>query len=201
MAKTVIGILGAIGSGKSQVASLFEALGCGVIYADRISHQVLEREDIRAKIADIWGPEVVGSGGAVDRKRLGEAVFDDPEKLKVLTSILHPEILRIIESKIRSFEENPDISAIVLDVPLLMEVGWHVRCDFLIYVETREDIRHQRLERCRNLDKNQQKKRENLQISLDKKKEVANFIIENNSDVSDLAKQVEKIYSAIPVRR
>ena len=89
----------------------------------------------------------------------------------------------------------------MLDVPLLMEVGWHVRCDFLIYVETREDIRHQRLERCRNLDKNQQKKRENLQISLDKKKEVANFIIENNSDVSDLAKQVEKIYSAIPVRR
>lgn len=199
--KKIIGILGAMGSGKSTVASIFEGLGCGVVQADAISHALLERDDIKRKIADLFGSDILNDAGAVDRKRLGEVVFGDPDCLQQLTSILHPEVLRIAESKIDFFQENPDIQAIVLDIPLLMEVGWHEKCDVLVYVQARHDLRRDRLEKHRNLDKIQQKKRENLQISLDKKKEIANFIVENNSDVSELAKQVVNIFSAIQVRR
>lgn len=199
--KQVIGLLGAVGAGKSRVAAIFGQLGCGVVNADAITHQLLDREDIRRQIVDLFGPDVVAASGSVDRKRLGEVVFSDSDQLQRLTSLLHPAILRVIESEIRRFQENPDIRAIVLDVPLLMEVGWHERCDVLVYVHTPEALRRQRLEKFRNMDKIQQKKRENLQISLDKKKEVANFIVDNNSDVSDLGKQVEAIFSAIQVRR
>jgi dephospho-CoA kinase len=195
--KPVIGIIGGMYSGKSTVASMFAKLGCAVIDADSISHQLIEEKDVLTKIIRVFGKEILDEKGKINRPALANRVFSDPAKLAILTSILHPLIMVRVEELIKQCEPQPAVRAIVLDIPLLVEVGWEKRCDHLIFVDCAPPIR---LERARNkgvFDADQLKIRENLQISLDKKKRIADNIVDNNSDLSGLSKQIANIFSNI----
>ena len=97
---------------------------------------------------------------------------------------------------IKKFESQNQVKAIVLDMPLLVEVGWHKRCDKLIFVNCEKKLRLQRAKKM-GFDKNQVKIRENFQISLDNKASLADNTIENNSDLSAIANQVTGIFSYI----
>jgi dephospho-CoA kinase len=195
--KPVIGILGGMYSGKSTVAAQLAKLGCAVIDADSISHQLIEEKDVLTKIIRVFGKEILDEKGKISRPALANRVFGDPAKLGILTSILHPLVMARVELLIKQCEPQPAVRAIVLDVPLLVEVGWEKRCDRLIFVDCAPPIR---LERAKNkgvFDADQLKIRENLQISLDKKKRIADNIIDNNSDLSGLSKQIANIFSNI----
>ena len=84
MSKPVIGIVGGIGAGKSTVAAELARLGCGVIDADRIGHELLDESDVRAQIVEMWGPSVLDENGRVDRRCLAGRVFTDPAQLSAL---------------------------------------------------------------------------------------------------------------------
>ena len=189
-----IGILGGPGSGKSTVAHLFAELGCGIINADKLNHQVLEKEDIISRIVEIWGSQVVGLDGKIDRGKLGEAVFSEKNGLNFLVEIVHPEIFILMERQICDFEDSGQVKAIVLDVPLLMEVGWEKKCDILVFVKVDNDIRRSRLKKNRNWNANFIKNIENSQILLDNKEEISDYIVENSSDISNLRLQLERIF-------
>lgn len=195
--KPVIGILGGIGSGKSAVAAAFARLGCAVIDADKMALKTLVDGDVVRQIADIFGPDVVLPKGEIDRKKLAGRVFSNPELLKTLNDIIHPRVLKQTETLLAAYRADDAIPAIVLDVPLLMETGWHARCDVLVFVESDLAVRETRVHQKGRFDADQIKKRENFQISLDKKREIAQYIVKNNSDLSDLAEQVARIYSAV----
>jgi len=195
--KPVIGLLGGIGSGKSTVARMFGRLGCGVIDADALAHEALERPDVKCRILELLGPEALGRDGRIDRGRVAQAVFVDGPKLASLTAIVHPAVLAEAEAMMETYRRDSRIRAIVLDMPLLVEVGWHEKCDRLIFVRC---DREKRLERAKNKDsakKNDFEIRENLQISLDRKMQLADNIVENNSDESALASQIADIFSNI----
>ncbi len=193
--KRVIGLLGGPGSGKSSVARVFAELGCGVINADDLNHQVLRMSEIRAKVVQVFGVEVLRADGEIDRKILSQKVFcdDGGAKLKVLTDIVHPEIFKLMKEQIGAYGFDSSVRAIVLDVPLLVEVGWERVCDYLIFVEVDDELRRSRLKINRNWDEKLIKSIENSQILLDKKRKISDYIVENNSDIDDLRKQVEKI--------
>ena len=193
----IIGILGGPGSGKSTVAELFAELGCGIINADKLNHQVLSRADIIAKIVDIWGDKVVGLDGKIDRGQLGRMVFSSPGELDKLVSIVHPEIFKLMELQVKEFETSRQVKAIVFDVPLLMEVGWENKCDILVYVKVNDPIRRSRLKKNRHWDDNFIKNVENSQILLDNKEKISDYIVENSSDISDLRLHVERIFPKI----
>ena len=199
--KLLIGLIGGIGSGKSTAAMYLTQYGCGLIDADQIAHAVLDRPEMIREITAVFGRQVISSAGHIDRKQLAEIVFSSQEKLNRLTELIHPRVLICCEELIRQFEQDPTVEAIVLDMPLLFEVGWEKRCDFLVFIDCSEAKRAERLRKKGVLDIEQQKKRENFQISLDKKKMMAHYIIDNNSDESELAKQVETVFSAIRDRR
>jgi dephospho-CoA kinase len=194
--KPIIGILGGIGSGKSTVAAEFAKLGCKVIDADKIAHKLLERKTVKEKIAAAFGRDALDAKGQIDRRKLAAIVFAYADKLLTLNRIIHPLVLRRAEQLIEQYNRQNKVKAIVLDMPLLIEVGWAGRCDKLIFVNCRQKIRAERAKKL-GFDKNQHKIRENFQISLDKKMNLADNTIENNSDFSAMVRQVADIFSDI----
>jgi dephospho-CoA kinase len=194
----VVGILGGIGSGKSTVAAEFGRLGCAVVQADVIAHEVLQRPDIREQVVRLLGGTVLDVHGQIDRKRVAAIVFADPEKLAVLNQIIHPPVMAEVERRLRAYQQEARVPAVVLDVPLLVEVGWADRCDRLIFVACDPEAR---LARSRTLTLEEIQARENFQISLDKKANLADNTIQNDSDLSALAGQIATIFSSIVSNR
>jgi len=195
--KPIIGILGGLGSGKSTVAAEFAKLGCAVIDADEIAHDLLDRKTIKKAIVASFGESVLDKEGKIDRKALADIVFADADKLSTLNRIIHPAVLRRAEQLIKRIKGQKRVKAIVLDMPLLVEVGWAKRCDRLIFVDCKRKLRVERAKKLGFFGKNQHKIRENFQISLDKKVGIADNIIDNNSGFSALAKQVAEVFSYI----
>jgi dephospho-CoA kinase len=195
--KPIIGILGGICSGKSTVAAEFARLGCKVIDADKIANNLLDKKDIKDRIAILFGESVLDSTEKIDTGKLAKLVFADADKLSSLNEIIHPFVLERVEQLIKQYNRENQVKAIVLDMPLLVEVGWAKRCDKLIFVECKQELRVNRAKKSGIFDENQLKIRENFQISLDKKVAIADNSIDNNSCFSALAKQVAEIFSCI----
>jgi dephospho-CoA kinase len=195
--KPLIGIIGGIGSGKSTVAAEFKKLGCAVIDADAIAHELLKEDEVRNEVMQLFGPGVLNAHGELDRKRLAAIVFADAPRLAALNKVVHPRVLQRTEQLIAQYNADSHTKAIVLDVPLLVEVGWADRCDRVIFVAC---DRKRRVERARAnglLSDREIEIRENSQISLDSKARLADNIVDNNSDFSTLVRQIKEIFSAI----
>jgi dephospho-CoA kinase len=139
---------------------------------------------------------VLNSASEVDCKKLAGVVFFNTEKLSLLNNIVHPLVIAQVEQLIEQYNRRNQVRAIVLDMPLLAEIGWTERCDRLIFVDCSEKIRLKRAKKM-GFNKNQIKIRENFQISLDNKKKLADNTIENNSGFSALVRQVADIFSEI----
>ncbi len=195
--KLIIGILGGFCSGKSTVAAEFAKLGCKVIDADKIAHEFLDEPAVKEKVLAAFGRSILDSAGKIDRSKLADVVFTDCDKLAQLNGIIHPLVLKRAEELIEQYNRQPDIKAIVLDMPLLVEVGWDKKCDELIFVDCKEQKRVERAKKMGYFDEKQLKLRENFQISLDKKENITDNTIDNNSEFSALAKQVEDFFSYI----
>ena len=194
--KPIIGILGGIGSGKSTVSAEFVKLGCGLIDADKIAHELLEEKSVKEKIVNLFGNDILDSCEKINHKKLADIVFNDYQKLSMLNGIIHPLVLKKAEELIEEFNQQKQTKAIILDMPLLLEVGWEKHCNKLIFIDCDEKIRADRVKKM-GFNKNQLKIRENFQISLDKKASIADNTIVNNSGFSTLVKQVADIFSYI----
>ena len=195
--KPIIGILGGIGSGKSTVAAEFARLGCKIIDADNITYELLDKKNVKEKIIASFGRSVLDSKGKIDHKKLADIVFTDGSKLSLLNGIVHPLVLERAEQLIEQYKHDRQAAAIVLDMPLLAEVGWDKRCDKLVFVDCERQIRINRAKKTGVFDENQLKIRENFQISLDNKASIADNVVNNNSDFSELVKQVADIFSCV----
>jgi dephospho-CoA kinase len=114
-----------------------------------------------------------------------------------LNKIIHPFVLKRAKELIKQYNRQRQVKAIVLDMPLLAEVGWAKRCDRLIFVNCNRQKRVDRAKKMGVFDENQIKIRENFQISLDNKAAIADNVIDNNSDFSTLVRQVAEIFSNI----
>ncbi len=194
--KPIIGILGGICSGKSTVAAEFAKVGCNVIDADKIAHELLEKKDIKEKIIRLFGGSILDSEGRINHKRLANKVFSDAHKLSSLNNIIHPLVLQRAEELIKQYKGQSQVKAIILDMPLLVEAGWANRCDSIIFVDCKKKIRLERAKKM-GFEEKEIKFRENFQISLDNKVSLADNIINNNSDFLALVRQIKKIFSKI----
>ena len=196
----IVGVLGGIVAGKSTVTRLFADLGAEVIHADDIAHDVLEtpavRETIRAKL----GESFLEAGGTVDRKALAARVFENPEELALLESLVHPQVTERIRSRI---EEVRPGKLIVLDVPLLAESPLRELCDEILFVEADLETRRRRVE-ARGWAPGELEKREARQDDLNKKRSLADRIIDNSGTLVETRNQVERLHASwtsVPAER
>ena len=196
-AKPVIGIAGGIASGKSLVADILAELGAGVIHADDLNHEVLHSDQVRRQIQKWWGQDTYDERGVLDRRRLAEIVFNDPAKRKRLEGLTHPRVNELRDQRRNEMETDGHTHAIVLDIPLLFEVGQDGLCDQVIFVEVDENARIQRASEQRGWDAAELRRRENLQTPLDIKRKRSDHIVENNSDINTLRERVASVYHQI----
>ncbi len=189
----IIGITGSFGTGKTTVARLFKSFGAEVIDADRISHHLLNANKIiYSKLIRYFG-RIILSKGKIDRRKLGHLVFTNLTNLKFLSTIMHPQIIKIIKRRVNRKKNK----LIVIDAPLLVEAGLGELVDVLIVVKA---TKYNQLIRTRNkfhLSDREIIKRISTQLSLDNKIKLADFVGDNNGTITETRKQVKRIWERI----
>ena len=188
-----IGLTGGIGSGKSSVAALLRERGFVVVDADRIARDVLQPgNDALKEVAAAFGDDLVDASGALNRKLLAQRAFASEEQTQKLNSITHPAIRK--ESS-RQFDaaEAEGARVAVYDMPLLVELGLHRQMDFTVVVDVNEEERVRRLVQSRGLSEADARSRIARQIDDDDRLAAADYVIDNNGPLSELAPQVDAL--------
>lgn len=195
----MIGILGGIGSGKSSVVRHVRNRCLQFIDADRIGHDLLHDANIQQQIRQQFGNSVFASPDIIDRKQLAQLVFGDlpqhAQNLDKLNSILHPAIRSVIHQQID--EAAADTEAIILDAALLLEGGWDKVCRHLIFIDTPVAIRQQRVQQNRGWSPHELTKREATQWPIERKRQLADFVVDNSGSLHAAARQMEQIFQSI----
>ena len=186
----ILGLTGSIATGKSTVAKLFLSAGIPVVDADLGARAVvLPGAPGLADIIEHFGEAYLLSDGTLDRKRLGALIFSDREKRKELDVLLKERINDWIQAeKVRYISEGHKL--IVLDIPLLYEGGYEDSCDAVMVVYVPEELQVQRLMSRNHLDADEAARRMQSQLSIEKKKELADFVIDNSGTIEETKKQV-----------
>jgi dephospho-CoA kinase len=187
----LVGLTGGIASGKSYVASLLAEHGASTIDADDVARQVVATGTTGlAEVVEAFGDEVVLATGELDRQKLGDIVFSNPERRLQLESILHPLI------KIRTTELiNSQTSAIVVySVPLLVEANVDYPFDTVITVEAGADNQVERLVRSRSLSEEEARKRVSAQTTASNREARADYVIDSSGTKEQTKQQVDIVW-------
>ncbi|MCC7192687.1 MAG: dephospho-CoA kinase [Phycisphaeraceae bacterium] len=194
--KPVIGIIGGVGSGKSTVARLFASLGCAVIDADVLAHEALASEPVKREIVRWWGDDVLKADGSVNRQAVGKIVFADNAELARLEGIVHPIVHRRRAELREKYQHDQQVVAIVEDTPLLLEKHLEDQVDVIVYVHADAAIRAARVA-GRGWSEGEIARREKNQLSLDIKRNRADYVIDNNAGETESLSHVRRVLSQI----
>ncbi len=192
MFKNAIVLTGGIASGKSTASALMQLFGFRVIDADKIAHTVLDNSV--ADISKAFGSEYI-KDNRVDRKKLGELVFNSKEKRLELESIVHPKIKEQIFSEAKKQEEFN--KPYIIDIPLFFEREGVYNIDRVIVVYAPQEIQLERLVKREGLKVEDAKKRIKAQLPIDLKREKATYLIDNSKDLSHLQSECERVKEEI----
>jgi dephospho-CoA kinase len=198
----VIGLIGGIGSGKSQVSGMLAARGAIVIIADAVGHELLNDPEVRDQIVDRFGADVMTGPASpadaaprIDRRALGAIVFADPAARRDLEAILHPRMrARFTDSIDRAARvDGPGARVVVLDAAILLEAGWDDLCDLIVFVDAPRDERVRRVIEERGWSEQTLDSRESAQWPIVEKRRRADFVITNDAGLDQLTKQIEQL--------
>ena len=185
-----VALTGGIGSGKSSAAEIFAALGAVVVDSDEIARKVLDRESVGfGEVVAVFGDQILAAG-EIDRKKLGQLVFSDPKERKKLEQITHPLIRKEFESIIKNLPEN---SIVINQIPLLAESKYDYKFDYVIAISAPIEVRKNRLLE-RGMKSYEIEQRLAAQASDADRAKIANEVIENAGDLSQLTTNVEKVW-------
>ncbi len=193
-----VGLTGSIAVGKSHVLGVLKELGCHVIDADQIARDVVAPGTPGLKsVAEEFGNGIVKADGTLDRKQLGEIVFNDEAKRKTLNAILHPSIIAIQDEKIRELEAIDPQGIVVIDAALMIESGGYKRLDKLIVVYCEPEIQLQRLMKRDGLSREAAVPRISAQMPQQEKIKYADFLIDTSGDFAGTRAQVETLFEQL----
>lgn len=186
---SILGLTGNIASGKTTIGLMLLELGATVyVDADLVVHELyLPGQPLAAKLGEAFGPSILDAEGGVDRRILSQLVFGDTAKLRLLESIVHPEVRTALLDRLRALPPN---GIGVLDAIKLVESGYAQFCDGLWLVISPPQIQLRRLMETRGLSEAEARLRLEAQPPLDAKREAATEIIDNSGSLDDLRRQV-----------
>jgi dephospho-CoA kinase len=200
----VVGLTGGIGTGKSTVARMLEALGAVVIDSDRIVHELqAPGAPLLAEIAAAFGPGVLRADGSLDRAALGDIVFRDEAARLRLNGIVHPAVGRETAARLETARAR-GVPLVVLDIPLLFETRLHGRASkanlgaeavVVVYAPRELQIRRQ-LER-ESYGREEAERRVDAQIPIEEKRARADHVIDNSGPLEETRRQVEALYERL----
>ena len=187
-----VGLTGGIAAGKSAALKAFEDCGAAVFSTDLAAHRAMEQSRVEELLRERWGEAVLDADGGFDRGAIAEIVFSDPEELRWLESVLHPEVRRELTEWRQ--ELDPGVAVAVVEVPLLFESGMADAFDTTVAVVAGDEIRKDRLaERGQKADE----EREGRQLPQGEKAEKAEHLVRNEGSLEDLAAEIAALYETL----
>lgn len=186
-----IGLTGGIAAGKSEALAAFERLGAATISSDAVVHELLDSEPLLGRLTARWGGEVA-PGGRIDRTRIGEIVFADPEQLRWLEAQIHPLVGERIGDWLASLDD--DVGVAVVEVPLLFEGEMAPVFDTTIAVIASDEVRRARAEARGHALVGE---REARQLAQEEKAARADHVIENEGSIEDLERRLSALIAEL----
>ena len=200
----IIGIVGGIGSGKSAVTNWVAARSrVAVINADALGHDALNTDSVIDALTSRFGNQILGSDGTIVRSRLAELIFGmDPDHLiarRDLEDIVHPEISRRIMDAVETAAVQGQ-DAVLLDAAILLEAGWRTKCDLVVYIDSPDAERLNRVRENRGWTLEELNRREGSQWSLTDKRRESDFIVTNDRELEYAGRQLLNALQQVGVR-
>jgi len=184
---SLVGLTGGIAAGKSETLRILGELGAATISTDAIVHDLLGRLDVRDSLVARWGAEVAPAD-AIDRSRVAALVFERPEELAWLESLLHPLVGERVAEWVRDLPA--DVAVAVVEVPLLFEGTMAATFDATIAVVT-DDVERER--RAAERGTGELEGRSGRQLSQDEKAARATHVIHNDGTTAELEAEVRRL--------
>ncbi len=193
----ILGLTGGIASGKSTVTAMLRARGITVIDADQIAREVVEpgMSAYEAIVAH-FGQEILKPDGQIDRKQLAEIIFANQAERQVLNSIVHPEVRRVMRQQAEQAEEAGE-DIVFMDIPLLFESKLQHMVDKTVVVYVPVEKQRQRLMERDELDDRQAEQRLQAQFPIQQKKELADYVIDNEGTREETEAQVDQLIARL----
>jgi dephospho-CoA kinase len=190
-----VGLTGGIGAGKSEVSRRLAAQGAIVIDADLIAREVVAPgTGGLAEVVTAFGPGILAADGSLDRGKLGDLVFADPDKLATLNAIVHPRV----GARMRELEGRAGPGAIIVhDVPLIAENNLADGYDLVVVVDVPPRIQLDRLVRLRGMSRDQARARVAAQASREQRLAIAGMVVDNSGSLAELDRQVGDLWAEL----
>jgi dephospho-CoA kinase len=190
-----VGLTGGIASGKSVVCGIFSRLGARILDAD-----ILAREAVRPgrpawiKLRETFSPELFYPDGSLNRRSLRSLVFRDPQKRRQLNEAVHPEVMRAVRAWLEAMGQRESQAVLLVDIPLLVEVGAVEGFDRIVVVFVREEIQLARLMERDRLSLDEAREALAAQMPLREKLAFADYVVDNNGSPEETRVQVEAVW-------
>ncbi len=189
------GLTGGMGSGKSLAAKFLQELGAHLIDADAVCRTLLEpKKPAWTEAVDLFGQQAIKVDGTLDREKIAEIIFSDPDKKKALENILHPRVFaeeRRIFQNIRECEKD---ALVIVNAPLLIESGNYKKMDKVVVISCDEEVQVRRVIAKGVFTAEDARKRIKSQMGLKEKLRFADYILENNTTVEAFKIRVANLY-------
>jgi dephospho-CoA kinase len=194
----IVGLTGGVASGKTAASQFLKEEGAYIIDADQIARELVQphkpawNELIRA-----FGKEILQEDGSIHRKKLAEKVFADPKERKRLNQILHPRIKEEMGRRTKEIGQKDPKAIVVIDAPLLVELGDHQEMDKLIVVTSTQTQQIERLKDREGIGPKEAQKILSSQMPLGEKVKLADFVIGNEGSLEETKKRVREVFKEL----
>lgn len=192
----IYGLTGGIATGKSTVAKMLQELGAYIIDADQISRQVVEPDQVGAKrIREHFGAELFTIDGHLKRDKLAQIIFQDSSARHQLNSFLHPLIMKEMQKQTDEILKQAPDAVIIWDIPLLFEENLTNFVQKVIVIYVPDKVQRVRLQLRNNLNREEIESRIQSQLSIEEKKSLADYLIDNSGTVQQTKRQVVALWN------
>lgn len=193
-----VGLTGGLATGKTTVAQILSGLGCFVIQADKLGHQVLgPGGEAYDKAVARFGESILRPDRTINRRALANIVFSDPAALEELNSFVHPAVYRLEEQIMRDAEASDSSAIVIVEAAILIETGSYTRFDRLILTVCSTEQQIERAVARDGLTREEVIDRLSRQMPLQKKREYAHYVIDTSGDMAETERQTHKVYAAL----
>ena len=193
MSKPVLGLIGAIGAGKSTAARSLAALGGAVVDCDELGHRALRGAGVVRQLTGRWGTAILNRENAVDRRAVAGIVFADPGERAYLESVVFPEIRALAVARMAAAEGDRATAFHVLDAAVLLEAGWHDACNKILYVDAANNLRLARLLARSGWTAAEVRAREAAQWPAERKRARADAVVTNDGTPAELSTTLARL--------
>ena len=194
----VVGLTGGIATGKTTVSALLKKAGAVIIDADRIARKMVKKgQPAYREIVQNFGETILLPDGEINRRVLGDIIFNDPQKKQLLNRIVHPHVRKEQNRQLKHIQEKDPDAIVILDIPLLIETQTHRDLSEVIVVYAPEHIQIKRLMQRDGISKADALARVRSQMPIEEKKDKATIVIDNSGTRENTRTQTLKIFQRL----